>query len=197
MTAMFLDELTEGLQAFPAFAGSGENHGVVFAVQVDKYHDVFVPFLRKRLVQADGFNSAQVNSRHGHRNVVAEDAPQPLVSDSGMSGHCTDKHFPDQRYNNLLKEKRVATPFPCPRNIPSADAILWTLTSRDLCCKIAVLFEKIEIPPVFTPWNQEICRSRSPWGKEPHIFAQLRSPDEARLVFYRYQDIDSCLSKQM
>jgi hypothetical protein len=107
LAAMAEQEGTECGHASLALARRGEDHRLVGAVHVDEHGDVVVAALGGRLVQADGAHRAEIELADGARDVVLEDAPQPLVGDAHEAGRRRHRHLARQDQRRLLEQQRV------------------------------------------------------------------------------------------
>lgn len=128
-------------------ARSDEHHRLVLAVEVDENGDVGVAALGGGLVEADGGDLGQVETRHRLADIVLDDTPQPLVGDLDNACHRQDRHLADQRQRRLLEQQCERAAFPRPRHADPKHPVIGAVCARHLGGDVAVVLEEVEMPP--------------------------------------------------
>jgi len=144
---MNLNEFAELFQALLSPAFGGENHRFFIPVEVDEYGDIFVAAFGGGLVQTNRLEGFEIQTFDGFGHVMADDSPEPFVGHFDISGDGVNGPLAYKRHDHLLEKKREPTALPGPGYIHSPDTMFWAFDSWNASREVAVMLEKIEMPP--------------------------------------------------
>ena len=146
-----------------ALAWSGKDYWPGGTVQIHEDGDVIMT-TERGLIQANSGNCGQVQLGHGYTYIVFDIPPQALISNFYDSCGTGDRHLPDQGHGGLFKEQRKTAALSSPRNVHSADAVLIALDPGHIGSQVAMMLEKVEMPPGEFPEIMGLAQFAAVWA---------------------------------
>ena len=147
LAAMLLQERLERGYRFLALAGGDEDHRLLLGIQIDEHGDIVVSALRRRLVEADRLEPAEIEPGDGLADIVLDDAPQALIGDADDAGGGQHRHLARQDHRRLLEQEGEPASLARPRHLDALDPVIGAIRARHLGGDVAMVLEEIQMPP--------------------------------------------------